>query len=205
MRVTSSELRRGDTAMRPSIDEVDIASSAPSKHVPIDDLLGFASAPAEMPHPGRFEIATPTDDAAVSPNETAMSSSGILGGTSAASQAQGDRQAEQHQASAKGPSTSSARALNMYEPGRQQQPNASNRHQRRYSYATPGAQRRGGTGSIAQQLHSAGSGDIRHENYGDDLEGDLGYAAAEGQMGLQRKVIVERLETVKSNPVFTWC
>ena len=41
---------------------------------------------------------------------------------------------------------------------------------------------------------------------GDDLEGDLGYAAAEGMEGNQRKVIVERLEAVKSkNPVFTWC
>lgn len=41
---------------------------------------------------------------------------------------------------------------------------------------------------------------------GDDLEGDLGYAAAEGMEGNQRKVIVERLEMVKSkNPVFTWC
>ncbi|RAL13757.1 uncharacterized protein BO97DRAFT_469440 [Aspergillus homomorphus CBS 101889] len=36
----------------------------------------------------------------------------------------------------------------------------------------------------------------------DDLEGDLGYAAAEGMEGNQRKVIVERLEAVKSkNPV----
>ncbi|PYH49239.1 uncharacterized protein BP01DRAFT_287647 [Aspergillus saccharolyticus JOP 1030-1] len=35
----------------------------------------------------------------------------------------------------------------------------------------------------------------------DDLEGDLGYAAAEGMEGNQRKVIVERLEAVKSkNP-----
>jgi hypothetical protein len=40
----------------------------------------------------------------------------------------------------------------------------------------------------------------------DDLEGDLGYAAAEGMEKNQRKVIVERLENVKSkNPVFTWC
>ncbi|EAW14185.1 1-phosphatidylinositol 4-kinase LSB6 [Aspergillus clavatus NRRL 1] len=40
----------------------------------------------------------------------------------------------------------------------------------------------------------------------DDLEGDLGYAAAEGMEGNHRKVIVERLEAVKSkNPVFTWC
>ncbi|OKL58110.1 hypothetical protein UA08_06706 [Talaromyces atroroseus] len=41
---------------------------------------------------------------------------------------------------------------------------------------------------------------------GDDLEGDLGYAAAEEMEGHERKVIVERLETVKSkNPIFTWC
>ncbi|KAJ9661483.1 Phosphatidylinositol 4-kinase LSB6 [Coniosporium apollinis] len=40
----------------------------------------------------------------------------------------------------------------------------------------------------------------------DDLEGDLGYAAAEDMEGMRKKVIIERLETVKSkNPVFTWC
>ena len=40
---------------------------------------------------------------------------------------------------------------------------------------------------------------------GDD-DGDLGYAAAEVMEGNRRRVIVERLETVKSkNPVFTWC
>ena len=43
-------------------------------------------------------------------------------------------------------------------------------------------------------------------NDADDLEGDLGYAAAEGMEGSRRKVIMERLVTVKSkNPVFTWC
>lgn len=41
---------------------------------------------------------------------------------------------------------------------------------------------------------------------GDDLEGDLGYAAASDMEQNKRKVIVERLETVKSKaPVFTWC
>lgn len=40
----------------------------------------------------------------------------------------------------------------------------------------------------------------------DDLEGDLGYAAAEDMEGNQKRVIVERLENVKAkNPVFTWC
>lgn len=45
---------------------------------------------------------------------------------------------------------------------------------------------------------------IMYDN--DDLEGDIGYAAAEDMEHHHRKVIVERLETVKSkNPVFTWC
>lgn len=40
----------------------------------------------------------------------------------------------------------------------------------------------------------------------DDMEGDLGFAAARDMDNNNKKVIVERLETVKSkNPVFTWC
>ncbi|ERT00895.1 hypothetical protein HMPREF1624_02129 [Sporothrix schenckii ATCC 58251] len=40
----------------------------------------------------------------------------------------------------------------------------------------------------------------------EDIEGDLGYAAAEGMENNRRRVIVERLEPVKTkNPVFTWC
>lgn len=39
-----------------------------------------------------------------------------------------------------------------------------------------------------------------------ELDGDLGFAAAEDQEGYRRKVIVERIEMVKGRaPVFTWC
>ena len=49
-----------------------------------------------------------------------------------------------------------------------------------------------------------GPNDVMYD--GDDLEGDLGYSAAQDMEGRTRKVIVERLEAVKSkNPVFTWC
>lgn len=42
--------------------------------------------------------------------------------------------------------------------------------------------------------------------YEDDDAGDIGYAAATDMERHRRKVIVERLEAVKSrNPVFTWC
>ncbi|KAF2800956.1 phosphatidylinositol 4-kinase-like protein type II subunit alpha [Melanomma pulvis-pyrius CBS 109.77] len=61
------------------------------------------------------------------------------------------------------------------------------RHHRRYSLT---AARRGHTPIFV----------------GDDDEGDLGYAANEDLEGNRKKVIVERLEMVKSkNPVFTWC
>ena len=40
----------------------------------------------------------------------------------------------------------------------------------------------------------------------DDDDGDLGYAAASDQQNVTRKVIVERIEMVKSKPpVFSWC
>lgn len=64
---------------------------------------------------------------------------------------------------------------------------SSGTQRRRYSFST----RRGSTAFLYD---------------GDDLEGDLGYAAAEGMERNQKKVIIERLETVKTkNPVFTWC
>ncbi|KAA8644154.1 hypothetical protein EYZ11_008488 [Aspergillus tanneri] len=65
---------------------------------------------------------------------------------------------------------------------------------------------RQGTRHQKQSSVSSGRGQAHLIWSSDDLEGDLGYAAAEGMEGNQRKVIVERLEAVKSkNPVFTWC
>ena len=41
---------------------------------------------------------------------------------------------------------------------------------------------------------------------GEEGDGDLGFAAASGREGATRKVIVERIEVVKSKvPVFSWC
>ncbi|KAL1855154.1 Phosphatidylinositol 4-kinase LSB6 [Paecilomyces lecythidis] len=72
-------------------------------------------------------------------------------------------------------------------------------------HADPAHKRRVSRGHVKQTSLSQRSSNGYTFN-GDDLEGDLGYAAAEGMEGNQRKVIVERLEAVKSkNPVFTWC
>lgn len=186
MRMTSSEMRRS-TTQRQSLDEADITGSAPTSRVPVDDLLGLASAPAEMPRSGRFDTASPPDDPFMGPDE----SSGAPAATRPTMESQ-----SQPGRGFQGPS----RALNIYEPERHQNQSQNKKHQRRYSYATPATRQH--SNSIAQQLY----GDISYGADDDDLEGDLGYAAAEGQMGHQRKVIVERLEAVKSrNPVFTWC
>ena len=53
-------------------------------------------------------------------------------------------------------------------------------------------------------FHARRGNDYDDDDLDDD--GDLGFAAASDQEGSRRKVIVERLEMVKSKPpVFTWC
>ncbi|EON96585.1 putative phosphatidylinositol 4-kinase type ii subunit alpha protein [Phaeoacremonium minimum UCRPA7] len=138
MRVTSAEMRRRTQAdfQKGIEEEMDIGAANPSSE-PVD-LLGLASPPADLPHPGRFEIAgvgeSPGEEMA-SPGEEAVS------------------------------------PLD--------------------------------TAASSPTQHLYGSGRQSWDD-GDDVEGDLGYAAAEGMEGNQRKVIVERLEAVKArNPVFT--
>lgn len=186
MRVTSSEFRRRTNNARDSIDEMDIgaiASSAPANGTDVD-LLGVASPPADMPHPGRFEMTTPSGEDARSPDEVPVNP---MNGKRPATLKKSD--SEPHGISGPHPRMSyqgpSRAGLNLYAPSR---------HNRRYSHAALAAKR---TTSIAQQLY----GNAIDE---DDLDGDLGYAAAEGMDGIHRKVIVERLEMVKAkNPVFS--
>jgi phosphatidylinositol 4-kinase type 2 len=146
-----------------------------------------SSAPAvgDLPHPGRFELTGESAEDSQSPDEPPSATSPER------KRASTDRPKLPRTslgASYSGP----PRSLNMYTP----------RHERRYSYATAATRR--SSNSIAQHLYgNRASADCF---YDDDVDGDLGYAAAEGMEGNQRKVIVERLEPVKSkNPVFTWC
>ena len=227
MRVTSEEMRkRAESefrrAERPSsrasvgMDEMDIAGAtsspagAKTKLPPADDLLGIATPPGDLPHPGRFEISAPMAGVPHSPSGSLFSIDQMLAdhsnGASSPQRQRGDNYAREEAGPI--PRSSLTRAsyqksnntLNMYSPKRM------GKQQRRYSVATHAARK--STDTIAQQLYGAyGDGDEnRDDDGGDDLEGDLGYAAAEGMEGQQRKVIVERLELVKSrNPVFTWC
>ncbi|PSS02137.1 phosphatidylinositol 3 and 4-kinase-domain-containing protein [Coniella lustricola] len=205
MRATSSEMRRhAEEEYQKGIEEeMDIGAANSTSPSAAADLLGLASPANQMPNAGRFELSNNASDIAAPENSTFDDPLGINSSnhhtnnhltTSSPSLAIRDRpkmpRSSAGGASFPGPYRSS-QMLNITTPQRE----------RRYSYATAIGRRNSHT--IAQQLHGHG-GSQRQDD--DDIEGDLGYAAAEGMEGNQRKVIVERLEPVKArNPVFTWC
>ncbi|KAF2194247.1 hypothetical protein K469DRAFT_709760 [Zopfia rhizophila CBS 207.26] len=77
-------------------------------------------------------------------------------------------------------------------------------HRPRMSYDMP--RRRGETDPRRRRYSFTSRRGHGNIFIGDDDEGDLGYAANEDLEGNRKRVIVERLEMVKSkNPVFTWC
>jgi hypothetical protein len=208
MRVTSAEMRRRTESAFVKTgaieEEMDIGAANSSASAPVPDLLVLASPPAELPHPGRFELADSSSaggagdetTAAQSP-DSSMQNSLVLNGSPGSNGGRPTRQALPRSSLSYG---APPRSLNMYSPERTRE------HQRRFSFATATARRN--SNSIAQHLYGGGGARRHSHDVGDDdeLEGDLGYAAAEGMEGNQRKVIVERLEPVKSrNPVFTWC
>lgn len=186
MRAASAEMRRkAEPELRDAIEEeIDIgaANSAPPSQT--DDLLGFAS---PLPHPGRFELSTPRDGSPPTV-QSSPSPEGVTDpfdelGLASDTGPRPKFSQVPPRASYQGP----ARTQAMYTP----------RRERRFSFAT----------AMGRQ---SGSPALQGTDYGydedGDLDGDLGYAAAEDMENHRRKVIVERLETVKArNPVFTWC
>ncbi|KAK3369032.1 putative LSB6 protein [Lasiosphaeria ovina] len=265
MRLTSSEMRRraeADLFVAEDIEEeeMDIGATnstpgparAASATVNVD-ILNISippQQPSELPHSGRFEMATTPGSASISasgiipvPDSDAAGVDGVphsvpseplghsplLNGSVSSSlpvtnrdtsevERQKQQQQQQRPTNPGGGATRPtlahtslshgppARSLNMYSPERQRE------HQRRFSFANHAGRRNSNLyygNSNGNGGHHRYSSDYAYavgEGDDDELEGDLGYAAAEGMEGNQRKVIVERLEAVKSkNPVFTWC
>ncbi|OBT45454.1 hypothetical protein VE00_04601 [Pseudogymnoascus sp. WSF 3629] len=182
MRAPSLDMRRRQREAELSdeaAEEMDISvANAPAPA----DLIRFGSPPAELPNPNRFELSPrPSEDNAklfspMSPRSDVASPEG------AASRPSGDQG---------GPSRPlMGRSSTQFSRHVPQHPlsQVHRKEQRKSSFSSWGDNH----------------GQLMNDN--DDLEGDLGYAAAEDMEHNQRKVIVERLETVKSkNPVFTWC
>ena len=186
MRAPSAEVRRKrdrDARRSAEEEEMDISAAIASAPTQQHDLIGLSSPSTDLPNPNRFDLS----------RNNSSSDLGHLGGHETPASIQGpflDHQAELEEAKLvyannTRPSATRSKTRLSFEGHRKTASSGSQR--RRYSYST----RHGAGGFVGN---------------GDDLEGDLGYSAAEGMEGSQRKVIVERLETVKSkNPVFTWC
>ncbi|KAJ4414635.1 Phosphatidylinositol 4-kinase LSB6 [Gnomoniopsis sp. IMI 355080] len=203
MRVTSSEMRRRtEEEFQKGIEEEMDIGAANSTSPSAADLLGMTSPHTEMPNAGRFELSGNVTDSAVDETQSIEDSLGVAtnGNTAASSPTRTTTNRPKLPRSAAGGTTSypgpgpqrAHSSISIY---------ATPRRERRYSYATAMGRRNSHT--IAQQLHGS-NGRPGYDD--DDVAGDLGYAAAEGMEGNQRKVIVERLEPVKArNPVFTWC
>ena len=185
MRLPSAEMRRRrDADMHQSIgeEEMDISTVNGSTPVPQHDLLGLGGPASDLPHPNRFNLSRTNSitDVQATAQDVDFGSPSKQDGN------------EQEQ----------RRRLKHIQLARPQD----QRRTTRASYEGPLSPRP--TSGNRRRVHSLtahhSSGGLMYDN--DDLEGDLGYAAAEGREKNQRKVIVERLEMVKSkNPVFTWC
>ena len=185
MRVPSAEVRRRrdvELGTDPAEEEMDISTVNDSGAKPQPDLLGLSSPANDLPNPNRFDL-THDESSSDLGQSGPESPATVQGLTMDHDTPVHDLQGSHTKPERPGPPRSRARA--SYETHRKHPSTGSAR--RRYSYSS-----RYGSSAFFDDP--------------DDLEGDLGYAAAEGMEGHQRKVIVERLETVKSkNPVFTWC
>jgi len=184
MRGPSEELRRKRaTLTKPKDDiaeedEFDIAAAYAAEPRSSQDLLGASDIAQSLPSGNRFNISRQhsSNDVGLEETNGPLSPSSINGFTF-------DTQKESR-LNARPPNPRSRTRLSMEEPRRL----FDNLGERRRRFSL-GLSRRN---TLTSQP--------------DDDEGDLGFAAAEGQEQYRRKVIVERLETVKSkNPVFTWC
>lgn len=187
MRIPSAEMRRQrNTDLRKSIEEeeMDISTANASTFPPKHDLLSISSPTSDLPNPNRFDLSRNTSNSDLErPLDRPETPATIEGATL------------DHDAYVR-----ESKRLHTENPARPHAPHS----KPRASFETHRP-----TSSVSNQRRRY-SFSARHSNPffgdGDDLEGDLGYAAAEGMEGNQRKVIVERLETVKSkHPVFTWC
>ena len=167
---------RRPTSLELHPEEMDISAAGPSGTDQTADLLNIGSSPPKQ-IPNRFNLSRQSSEVDV--RDETERASGTL-------------------------SPPNVRAMNddysdIIEEQRSLRPN----HRSRMSFDDSRNLRYPASTRHARRLSHTGR---LHGTFVDDVEGDLGYAAAEGREGNRKRVIVERLETVKSkNPVFTWC
>ena len=158
-------------------EEMDISAAYGSSNVKQTDLLGLSS---------------PSQDRRVNPfnHSRQNSAQDIHAGASSPTMTKESSSVALHSSSAPRPGAFRTRTLGRasYDAPRSILDSPSERR-RRFSF------------TVGRAFNRIGSW-----TDGDDEDGDLGYSAANGQRNVTRKVIVERLEVVKSKPpVFSWC
>jgi phosphatidylinositol 4-kinase type 2 len=203
LRAPSMDTRKREAQKRGGIDilneheEMDISAARASAPQPNHDLLGMSSPKYEDSRGNPFNISRQTsatdvresldlDGGPLSPNDIQSFTT-----HSSPPKATNTESRPRHSGSyfPPRPSTLAHKSRMSYEePRRWTGPSGNRNHNRRRS--SMGGSRRGSANAFIDE--------------GD--EGDLGYAAAEDRERMRKRVIVERLEPVKSkNPVFTWC
>ncbi|KAJ9501000.1 Phosphatidylinositol 4-kinase LSB6 [Exophiala xenobiotica] len=190
LRVPSTEMHRKPRRYDQQ-EEMDIgasyASAPPGRQAPVHDLLG--SPTMELPNPNRFDLTREDSAADLSfmPGEEGPASPVNVSGFDSMDFAKEARN-----------SLSNSSSL---------PPRPTMKNKNRFSFEFPRRDNNPKTNARRQRSMSTRSGKQPSIVYeGDDLEGDLGYAAASDMEQNKRKVIVERLETIKGKqPVFTWC
>ena len=186
LRVPSAEMRRrrnADLTQSLHEEEMDISAANNTGAMSQNDLLGLGTPITDLPHPNRFNLSRSNSTTELHSAEDR----GEATERTVTDQAGREEQAGLSRTDLARPSTQrTITRASFEEPFRSSLP---------YS----GHRRRGHSLTMRRS-----SGMMMYEN--DDIEGDLGYAAAAGMEQNQRKVIVERLEIVKGkSPVFTWC
>ncbi|KAK2746785.1 phosphatidyl inositol kinase [Myotisia sp. PD_48] len=163
-------------------EEMDIGTAISPKPRSQRDLLSFGSPTSELPNPNRFEL---------SRDRISLDSAATLNRVTSPVSFDASRYRKMDSFGDTGRDLASSWAPAPHRPENESKRRSAN-HGKRQSHK--------------KAFSSSHRRDSSFLFAGEDLEGDLGYAAAEEMDGHERKVIVERLETVKSkNPVFTWC
>ncbi|KLJ12280.1 hypothetical protein EMPG_12653 [Blastomyces silverae] len=187
LRVSSTEMQKRRELDREQ-EEMDISTAISSDSGPHRDLLNLGSPSHELPNPNRFALSRDDRGSTESSGRREVAGSPTSLGGFTYSNFDGVDEADERDLAASW-ATAPVRAT------------ASNPSRPKLGVDSKHAAHRKNAASFT---HRRGS--MAFMFGGDDLEGDLGYAAAEEMEGNERKVIVERLEAVKSkNPVFTWC
>lgn len=196
MRVPSAEISRKKNhkvRLEDQEEEMDIGvghTSAPSKVKPSFDLLESPS--SELPNPNRFDLTREEGT-----NDLAGSGLFSLEGPTSPATISNIDWSTADPAAAREASNTLSNSLTL-------PPRPSIKKSTRFSFEFPRNKTSKRPRSVSTRSRDNRTHSVFYE--GDDLEGDLGYAAASDMERNRRKVIVERLEAVKSkNPVFTWC